>query len=396
MRIIELYILKRVFILFSAITIVVSCIIWIVQILAKINFFITNRQTLLTVLHFSLSLAPSVISIVIPFALIIAITTTLSNMNQESELTIISASGFPKNTIWKPILLLSIVASFASFFITNFVAPQARLNMRQVLANTHSDFINVFIHKDGFQKLADNLYIEIGEKNLDGTIGRLFIADQRDQKIDIFYYATTASMVRDKNKNFLILNNGEIARVNHQNNSVSIIQFSSYTFNLGEFIPSNKTLTIYPKDRPISYLLNPNPEDPHYQNKPLQYKAELHRRLTGWLYPIVFALIAISMAGDVRSHRQAQISINFSTIAFSLFIYCIGYLFAEKAKNNLAYIPLLYITPIGISTLTLFMLFTNRRIDIFAKFNEIIQVLFQKMINKFKYQKSQYPSDDIL
>lgn len=394
MRIIEFYILKRVLILFSAVMIAAISISWIVQILARINFLTTSRQTLLTVLQFSFSLVPSVIFLVIPFALVLAITSTLSAMNQDSELAIISASGFPKSIVWKPVLLLAIVASCVSFSIANFVVPQARLNMRQMLANAHVDLINLFISEGSFQKLANNLYIEIGERNPNGMLERIFIADQRDPKTDLFYYATDASIVSNKSGSFLILHNGEIERINHQNDSVSIVQFSSYAFSLSEFIPNDKTPTLYPKDRPLSYLLSPDPKDPYYQRKPLQYKAEFHRRLTEWLYPIVFSLIALATAGDTRSYRQTRNFANFSAIAFSLFVYWIGYFCAEKAKSDLAYIPLLYITPIGMSAFVFFMLLTNHTIGIPTKLHEIIQIVFQKLVKRFAHQKSQYPSDE--
>ncbi|WP_336294130.1 LPS export ABC transporter permease LptF [Bartonella sp. CB169] len=393
MRIIEFYILKRVLILFSTVMIAAISISWTVQILARINFLTTSKQTLLTVLQFSLSLVPSVIFLVIPFALVIAITSTLSTMNQNSELAVISASGFPKSTVWKPILLIAIVASCASFSIANFVVPQARLNMRKILASAHFDLINLFINEGSFQKLANNLYIEIGEQNQNGTLGRLFIADQRDPKTDLFYYATEALIESNKNGSFLILNNGEIERINHQNNSVSIVQFSSYNFSLDEFIPNEKTPTIYPKDRSLSYLLNPDPKDPYYQQKSLQYRAEFHRRLTEWLYPIVFSLIALAAAGDARSYRQACVSGNFSAISFSLLLYWMGYFFAEKAKSNLAYVPFLYIIPIGMSMLIFFALLTNHKIGITTKVNEVIQIIFQKLINKFENRKSQHPTD---
>ncbi|MBA9082460.1 MULTISPECIES: LPS export ABC transporter permease LptF [Bartonella] len=393
MRIIELYILKRVFILFSAVMVAAIGISLTVQVLARIDFLTTSGQTFLTVLYFSSLLVPPVISLIIPFALVIAITTILSTMNQDSELAIISASGFSKNTVLKPILLLAIFTACTSFSIANFVAPQARLNMRQMLANTHSDLINLFIREGSFQALTNNLYIEIGERYPDGTIGRLFIADQRDSKIDLLYYATKGAVVSNKNGNFLVLNDGEIERVNYQNDSVSIVKFNSYTFSLSEFIPNNGVPTIYPKDRPLSYLLHPDSYDPYYQRNPLQYKAEFHRRLTEWLYPIVFALIAVAAAGNARSHRQARTSAIIFTITSSLLIYWIEYFFAEKTKNDLTYVPLLYIIPIGVSVLIFFMLLTNRKISIPARFNDTIQALLQKMTNKSKYRKSHYSSD---
>ncbi|WP_336276261.1 LPS export ABC transporter permease LptF [Bartonella sp. CB178] len=393
MRIIELYILKRVFVLFSTVMIMAVAISWTVQILAKIDFLTTSRQTFLTILYFSLSLLPSVVFLVIPFALLIAITTTLSTMNQDSELTIISAAGFPKSSIWKPIFLLAVIASCLSFSIANFITPQARLNMRKMVANAHSDLINVFIREGSFKKLTNNFYVEIGERNPDGTIGRLFIADQRDPKADVFYYATKASIVSDESGNFLLLNGGEIERINHQNSNASIIQFSSYVFSLSDLIPNDGAPTLYPKDRTLSYLLNPDPKDPYYQRKPLQYRAEFHRRLTAWLYPIVFALIAIAAAGDASSHRQTRTSANFSAISFSFLVYWIGYFFAEKVKNDLAYVPFLYIIPIGMSAVIFFMLLTNR--NIFEKLNEAVQVTFSKVMDKFRCQKHKRSSSNL-
>ncbi|MCZ2328566.1 LPS export ABC transporter permease LptF [Bartonella sp. F02] len=374
MRITELYILKRIFTLFSAVVIAAISISWIVQILARINFLTTSGQTFLTALYFSSLLLPSVISLVIPFSLAIAIITILSIMNQDSELTIINASGMPQNVVWKPIFLLAILASLVSFSIANFVTPQARLNMRHMLASAHSDLISLFINEGSFQELTKNLYIEIGERTPDGNIERLFIADQRDPQVDLFYYATKGAVINNKNGSFLVLNDGEIERVNHQNDSVSIIKFSSYTFNLSEFIPNNGTPIIYPKDRPLSYLSHPDPNDPYYQQNPLQYQAEFHRRLTEWFYSIVFALIALVTAGNARPYRQTHISINFFAIAFSFLIYWIAYFFAEKAKNNLFYIPILYILPIGISILLFFILFKNYKIDV-----------LQNLIISFKY-----------
>ena len=34
----------------------------------------------------------------------------------------------------------------------------------------------------------------------------------------------------------------------------------------------------------------------------------MHRRLSEWLYPIAFALIALAVAGDARSHREARVN----------------------------------------------------------------------------------------
>lgn len=57
---------------------------WAVQVLQRINFLTTSGQTFQTIVQFSSLLIPSAIPLVMPFALIIAITQTLSTMNQDS------------------------------------------------------------------------------------------------------------------------------------------------------------------------------------------------------------------------------------------------------------------------------------------------------------------------
>ncbi|AQT44591.1 LPS export ABC transporter permease LptF [Bartonella sp. W8122] len=364
MRIIELYILRRVFVLFMAVLLAAVGISWTVQVLSRINFLTTSGQTLFTILQFSSLFIPSVIPLVIPFALVIAIAQTLSTMNQDSELVVINASGAPRSTVWKPILLLAVLAAIFSFVITNFISPQARITMREMMATTHSDLINVFIQEGNFRELTDNLYMEIGERHDDGTIGRLFIADQRDPTTDLYYYAVNGSVISNNTGDFLVLNNGEVQRRDNKAGTMSIIKFGSYTFNLSDFTASDGTPTIFPKDRPLVYLFHPDANDSYYQRRPLQYTAELHRRFTDWLYPIVFALIALAVAGDARSQRQARISASFSAISLSLIVYAIGYFFGDRSDNDLAYIPLLYILPIGVCCFILFLFLTNRKMTL--------------------------------
>lgn len=386
MRIIELYILRRVFVLFAAVLVASVGISWTVQVLAKINYLTTSGQTFLAILQFSSLFIPSAIPLVIPFALVIAVAQTLSTMNQDSELVVINASGAPRSTVWKPVLSLALVAAIFSFVVANFVTPQARLTMREMVATAHADLINVFIQEGNFRELTTNLYMEIGERHDDGTIGRLFIADQRDPNTDLFYYAVDGSVMSNAKGDFLVLNDGEVQRRDNQTGDVSIIKFGSYTFNLGEFTASDGTPTIFPKDRSLSFLLHPDTNDAYYQRRPLQYTAELHRRFTEWLYPIVFALIALAAAGDARSHRQARISASFSAISLSLIVYWLGYFFGDRADTDLAYVPLLYILPVGVSAFILFMFITNRTISLPEKFKDQLSNSADWVKSKLKHQ----------
>lgn len=138
---------------------------------------------------------------------------------------------------------------------------------------------------------------------------------------DLIYYAADGAIASTPTGDMLLMQNGEVQRRDVSDGTVSIIKFNSYAFDLSQFASAGDDFVIYAKDRPLSYLLNPDPNDPVLQTRPLRYKAELHRRLTQWLYPVVFAMIALAFAGDsvriakrVSRHPSRQSAPPFSSI----------------------------------------------------------------------------------
>ncbi|MCY1302586.1 LPS export ABC transporter permease LptF [compost metagenome] len=255
-------------------------------------------------------------------------------MNQDSELVVINASGAPRSAVMRPILMLAAIISVVSFLVANYVDPYARMNMRAMIANASADLLNVVVQEGSFRKLADNLYIQIAERRADGSIGGLFIADSRDPSLDLIYYAADGNIASTPAGDMLLMKDGEVQRRDVSDGTVSIIKFNSYAFDLSQFTSAGDDFVIYAKDRPLNYLLNPDPNDPILQTRPLRYKAELHRRLTEWLYPVVFAMIALAFAGDSRSHREARVSASFSAISTALLVYWAGYFSADRADRT--------------------------------------------------------------
>ncbi|WP_273725420.1 LPS export ABC transporter permease LptF [Brucella gallinifaecis] len=379
MKLIELYILRRVAVMFFAVLGAAVGITWTVQVLQRVDFLTTSGQSFQTMIQFSSLLIPSAIPLVMPFALIIAITQTLSTMNQDSELVVINASGAPRTAVMRPILMLAAAISVVSFLVANYVDPYARMNMRAMIANASADLLNVVVQEGNFRKLADNLYIQIAERRGDGSIGGLFIADSRDPSLDLIYYAADGNIASTPTGDMLLMRNGEVQRRSVSDGTVSIIKFNSYAFDLSQFTSAGDDFVIYAKDRPLSYLLNPDPNDPILQTRPLRYRAELHRRLTDWLYPIVFAMIALAFAGDSRSHREARVSASFSAISTAMLVYWAGYFSADRADKDETYMVIMYLIPLGVICVTGFALATGRRVGIPSKWNDIIMDRFEKL-----------------
>lgn len=391
MRLIELYILRRIAIMFFAVLGSAVAITWIVQILQRIDFLTTNGQSFYAIVKFGTLLLPAVIPLVMPFALVIAVSQTLSTMNQDSELVVINAAGASRAIVAKPVLMLAIIIAALSFTISSFVDPYSRMAMRTMLAEAGSDVLNVLLQEGSFRKISDNFYVQIAERKPDGRIGGLFIADSREPNVDKIYYSTDAVVANQNGRDVLLMSEGEVQHRDLKSNNVSIIRFDSYSFDISQFMETAGNVSFYAKDRPLTYLMSPDPNDPMLKTRPLAYKAELHERLTEWMYPIVFALIALAVAGDARSHREARFSATVTAISISLVIFWLGNSIAQNASKDASLIKYNYIIPIGAIIFLSYILISGKTLSIPTQwsdsFNNIVDQttrLFKKLLKNLK------------
>lgn len=350
---------------------------WIVQVLGRINFLTTSGQSFFYIIKFSSNLLPNAFPIVMPFALVIAVTQTLSTMNQDSELVVINAAGAPRSAVIRPVLLFAIVISIASFLIANFVVPYSQMNMRQMVADARADVINLVVQQGTFKEIDTDLYLQVENRDSNGAIKGLFVSDSRDKTTDLIYYAKDGLVLETGQQSLLIMKDGEVDRRDVQTGNVSIIKFNTYALDLAALLPSDdQEANIFPKDRPLAYLFNPDPNDKYFQRNPLKYTSELYKRLTDWMYPIVFALISLAAAADSRSHREARISASFTAITLSLIVFWLGYSTGQSTDKNASMLPLLFAFPILAALSAIYALVTNRQIGVPVKWSNWVRNVF--------------------
>jgi len=364
MRLIERYILWRIAVLFIGTLTASLGIVWTTLVLGRFDFLTTSGQSFLSVIKFAGLLIPDAVPVAMPFAVVIAIANTLSTMNQDSELVVINAAGAPRSAVLRPVLMVAVVLSLASFGIENFLAPVADYQKREMLSTTRADLIGSAIEEDSFQKLDDNLYVEVGQRKSDGHLGGIFVADSRDPNIDLVYYAREGAVINRDQQSVLLMQDGEVQRRDVHTGNVSMIRFNSYAFDLGEFQAATQNVLLYSRERSLTDLLNTNPNDPMFRQYPQRFHAEVHKRLTDWVFPIVFALVSFLLAGDARSHRQTRMPAALTAISLSFVIFWLNYFAYGKARSSAAFVPLLYVTTFGIILVCAVMIASNRRLSI--------------------------------
>lgn len=307
MILIERYIFNRVFALTMITLASTTVIVLVTQVLNRVNLLVDSGQTSATVLKLALFLTPSMVVVILPFALLVAVMRILNTMNADSEVAIIEAAGGSRSVLAKPVLTLSAMLTVACLLISQFLEPWTNKNIRDLVDEASSDIIQIAIRSGAFKQVESGLFIQVSEQLPGGQLGGIFIADTRDKQTEIIHYARRGSILETGDVNLLLLHDGEIQNKNVKSGDISVIGFSSYALDLATFGPKIGGSFYIPRQRSTAYLLSPDPGDYFVMNRPDQIRVELNRRFSDWLYPLAFGLIAVFFAGTARSNRDERL-----------------------------------------------------------------------------------------
>lgn len=363
----------------------VLAIIWTTQVLARINLVTDSGQSIGSFMKLATLILPTIIPIVLPFALVIGITQTLTAMNNDSELTVIDAAGASRSIIIRPILLLAGFLSAFSFFVDNVVEPKVRVGARQMVAAAYADLLSSVIEEKTFRRIEDGLYVQISERLQGRVLKGLFVADSRDPNFDLIYYAREGAV--DAKGTSLIMRDGEVQRKTNDGGNVSVIKFDSYAFDLSDLTQTRGQATLRAGDRDLVFLLNPDPTDSNVKAKPGEYRAELHRRLVEWCLPLLFAIFSLVIAGDARSHRETRLHPMVSALVIAFAFRWALFYAANQIEHNAAFIPVLYAIPVIGGAIGIFLMNRRKQLKLYTAFNENLMVLWQRIQNRLLPQR---------
>lgn len=317
------------------------------QVLIRVDVLTTSGSAIATFFILAASLVPKMLLVVAPFALIIGIGRILTTMNDDSELVVIEASGASNKFIVKPIVFLSVLIGALTIIVANFVAPPAARMLYSTIANANSDIISIAISSGGFQKIEDDLYIQVSEKLAGGEMNGIFLSDRRDPAAELLYYARSGAIVETEDLSLLVMRDGQVHRGSGSDSQTSIINFSSYALDLQSFVPSSSAVTLRPAELYLGELLNPKSAESVNSDWERFYAFQIHNRLSGWLYPIAFGLIMVAFLGRAQSHRSDKIHLVSTAVWICIMVRLAGGYALEQTETRPEAGIFAYLVPIA-------------------------------------------------
>ena len=306
---IDRYIFRTTLASFAVVLVSLTGVIWITQALRGIDLMTSQGQTILTFLGITGLVIPSLLGVIAPIALMIAVSHTLNKLATDSEIIVMNAAGMSPIRLFVPFAYATCVVAILVTFIAAFFAPDGLRRIKQWDAEITADVLANILQPGRFAQLDQNLTIRIRERQPGGELQGILIDDRRDPKERITIIAEKGTVVKNPDGSFLVLEDGNLERFEVGKREPAMVAFARYAFDMSKFSNQGRDVTLGIRERYLWELMAPAEDDPIYKQIPGQFRQELHDRFLAPIYPFAFAALTFAFLGAPRTTRQSR---NFS------------------------------------------------------------------------------------
>lgn len=350
MRLLALHIFTRTAVVFLGVLATLTALVWVTQALRRFDLVTAKGQAIATYLWMTVLAVPFLVSIVAPFALIIAMVVVLNAMHSGSEVVAANAAGASHRQLAAPFLVLAVIVSLLVSWIVMLAGPQSLQALRDMTNRIRADVVANVIQPGRFVEMEDGFTFHIRNRAGDGSLEDLFIYDARDPEYVYTYSAERGRVIEALGRTLVVMETGTIERSRRSDGSATFVAFGSYGFDLSELQENTEGPRPYAaNERTIGELLATPLDDPYRAAREDRFRSEIHSRLTIAFYPIAMAMTVFLFLGFPTTSRSGRTAAVIGALIAGALVRVAGFALAGVAQTDAAFVPVVWAVPILIT-----------------------------------------------
>jgi lipopolysaccharide export system permease protein len=312
------YMLSQFLVLFGFFSLVLVAVFWINRAVSLFDRLIGDGQSALVFLEFSALGLPKLITTVLPLAAFAASVYVTNRLNNESELTVMKATGSGPFRLVRPVLVYGVIVALMMSILAHLLVPaaQAQLNARE--AEVSKNITAQLLTEGTFLHPTTGVTLYTRSIEDDGVLRDVFLSDRRNPETRVIYTASEAYLVRSNNQTSLIMVDGLAQRLTVAGSRLSTAKFQDFSFDISSLVSaSDKRATSIRHLPTIDLLFDWDDISARTNAQTGAIAEELHSRFAQSLFCIVAALIGFStllIGGFTRFGVWREIVIAFALL----------------------------------------------------------------------------------
>ena len=317
--------------------------IWMVEILRLLEVVINHGQSAVTFGYLAVLYLPTVLTIILPFALLFGTLFGLQRLNGDSELVVMASAGFSLRQLAMPVLATATLVMGLTYACNMYLAPAGQRALNAKKGDINADVGAALLTEGQFTNPSKGLTVFIRQINPDGGFKGILVHDGRDAKRPTTFIADSGQLLQTSVGLRLLL--FKVTTQTGTGLKLVTLSFDRYPFNLEEFAAQARDTIRRTEDRFLPELLWPADANlpPRTRNA---FIVEAHNRLTQPLYCFPFALIALAAVARGRRQRGSRALRLTGGVLAALGLYLAGFGIAGAAQKQPALLPGFYLIPL--------------------------------------------------
>ena len=289
--------------------------------MALFDKLISDGQSFLIFLEFSILTIPPIIPIIAPLAAFASAIFVTNRLKNDSELTIMQATGFSPLRLSRPIFVFGLILTIILLMISNYLIPKTNniilKRQNELAASLNAKLLRVgsFIHPQ------NGITFYIGGISNSGIIEDVFVLDERNKNQEIIITSKSGFLLTGNNNPMLVLKEGIVQNYDIKSQNLSTTHFQDLSYDLSswsvkEQLSKTKLLFTY-----SSFELFNNPKLASIRSNTSLTKVleELHSRILTPFLALIATLTgfsALMIGGYSRFGTSKQISLGITILVF--------------------------------------------------------------------------------
>lgn len=359
------YLLSQLLALFGFFSLLLVSVYWINRIVGLFDQLISDGQSALVFIEFSLLTLPNVIRLVLPISAFAAATYVGNRLMNDSELVVMQATGFSSFRLARPVLFFGLSVMIMLSVLTHVLVPASRSTLAARSAELSQNVTARYLRDGQFMHPADGITLYIRNITETGELRDVFLSDDRNVGRSTISTARRALLVRGDSGPKLLMFDGTNQTLNLETRRLSVTRFSDVTYDLSALTTSDFGLRKSIDELSTAELLIASPVvASEIGLSPEQLRQEGHSRIAQPMLSVATSLIgfaALLLGGFSRFGLWRQIGIAIGLLIFVQLVNTQGTALALSSPYAWVFVYLGPLTGLGIAGALLWLSQRPRR-----------------------------------
>lgn len=285
------YFAKSIFFPLALISFVLTCVIWVAQIM-RLLYLLEGGVSVIDFFKLVSLIIPSLIFYIAPIITLLAVIVTYNKFKEDQQILILQASGLNDLSICKPGLVVASLMAMISLSISAYFMPLSYNALKSRIDYMRDSYISSTITPKRFNQISNDLTLHVKEADELGNISGIVLFDNSNKESRATIFAKYGRVyVEDKVIHFE-LHDG-IRQAYDTNNNLTRLNFDSLKVEIKVQSEDAEGRGKSNLELFIDEMLFPDPDLPAH--KQIQFKIEGHMRIIWPMFNIVFAFVFLSL-----------------------------------------------------------------------------------------------------